>query len=319
MQRVSGSCRPSPDRSARGRGARCRRSSRRRGSCPSGASMPKLVPMPISPRKREPSSVASARCRYSSPTAARAETTSPSRSSSSTPSTSIPAGAERTVKRTWPLALCSCGPVKTSPLGMLRLPSELTHVRPATLSVRSVPSASRRSSRASRRRPISALLEGAQAAPRRDRVGLVEEQRAAHEGREVLERHAGLRGQRLGRPQRRAPALLHRRLADRAARTGVAGDAIGVDAGELAHVAGRLDAHERVDPLGLGEREVGVVVEVALARVRVVGGRLARAARRAAAATRRARGSRAGARAAAARPARSSARGRSRRPATSRQ
>ena len=38
-----------------------------------------------------------------------------------------------------------------------------------------------------------AVLEGAQAAPRRDRVGLVEEQRAAHEGREVLQRHPRLR------------------------------------------------------------------------------------------------------------------------------
>src|SRR6266545_4568264 len=74
---------------------------------PVGRTMPKFVPMPTSPRKRDPSSVASARCRYSSPTAARAETTSPSRSRSSTPSTSTPAGAERTVKRTCPLALFS--------------------------------------------------------------------------------------------------------------------------------------------------------------------------------------------------------------------
>ena len=66
----------------------------------------------------------------------------------------MPAGAERTVKRTRPLALSSSGPVKTSPLGMLRLPSELTHVRPATPSVRSVPSASRRSSRAPLRRAM---------------------------------------------------------------------------------------------------------------------------------------------------------------------
>ena len=178
------------------------------------------------------------------------------------------------MKRTRPLALRSCGPVKTSPLGMLRLPSELTHVRPATPSVRSVPSASRRSSRASRRRAISRSWKARRPPHGRHRVGLVEEQRAAHEGREVLERHARLLGERLGRPQRRAPALLHRRLADRAPRAGVARDPIGVDADELAHVAGRLDAQQRVDLLGLGEREVGVVVEVALARVLVEGGRL---------------------------------------------
>jgi hypothetical protein len=45
-------------------------------------------------------------------------------------------------------ALVSTGPVKISPLGMLRRPSELTQVRPATDKVRSVPSASMRSSRA---------------------------------------------------------------------------------------------------------------------------------------------------------------------------
>ena len=88
--------RPSRGRSGRARGAPCRRSSRRRGSCPTGRSMPKFVPMPTSPRRRAPSSVASARCRYSSPVRARAATTSPPRSSSSTPSTSTPAGEERT-------------------------------------------------------------------------------------------------------------------------------------------------------------------------------------------------------------------------------
>ncbi len=54
-----------------------------------------------------------------------------------------------------PLADVSCGPVKTSPLGMLRWPSELTQMRPLTFSVRSVPSASMRSSCASRSRAIS--------------------------------------------------------------------------------------------------------------------------------------------------------------------
>ena len=55
-----------------------------------------------------------------------------------------------------PLADVSRGPVKTSPDGMLRLPSLLTQVRLATLSRRSVPSASMRSSEACETRAISA-------------------------------------------------------------------------------------------------------------------------------------------------------------------
>ena len=46
---------------------------------------------------------------------------------------------------TVPSALVSCGPVNTSPEGMLRRPSELTHLRFLTFSVRSVPGASSRS------------------------------------------------------------------------------------------------------------------------------------------------------------------------------
>ena len=49
----------------------------------------------------------------------------------------------------------SRGPVKTSPLGMLRRPSELTQVRPPTSSRRSVPGAWMRSSRALRNESIS--------------------------------------------------------------------------------------------------------------------------------------------------------------------
>ena len=68
----------------------------------------------------------------------------------------MPAGLLGTVKRTRPVALVSSGPVKTSPEGMLRLPSELTQVRLATLRRRSVPSASMRISRAGLRRSIRA-------------------------------------------------------------------------------------------------------------------------------------------------------------------
>ncbi len=73
-----------------------------------------------------------------------AETTSPSRNSSSTPWTSTPDGLLGIPNRTRPFALVSWGPVKTSPEGMFRLPSELTHVRPLTSRVTSVPSASMR-------------------------------------------------------------------------------------------------------------------------------------------------------------------------------
>ena len=75
--RPTRSCRRSPGRSGRPRGGRCRRSSRRAGSSPTGRSMPKFVPMPISPRREAPSSVASVVRRYSSPRSACASTTRP--------------------------------------------------------------------------------------------------------------------------------------------------------------------------------------------------------------------------------------------------
>jgi len=73
-------------------------------------------------------------------------TTSPSRKVRVTPVTVTPRGPVGTVKRIVPLAERSCGPVKTSPDGMLRRPSELIQVRPVTSSVMSVPSASIRTS-----------------------------------------------------------------------------------------------------------------------------------------------------------------------------
>ena len=77
-----------------------------------------------------------------------ADTTSPSSNVSVTSDTVAPR-ALGTVKRIVPFAERSWGPVKTSPLGMLRRPSEFTQVRPATSSVMSVPSASIRIRRAS--------------------------------------------------------------------------------------------------------------------------------------------------------------------------
>ena len=115
---------------------------------PTARSMPVLVPMPTSPSRRAPSSVASMACRTSSPSSARAATTTPSRNSKETPETRTPRGEDGTPNRTKPEA--DDGPVNTSPEGMLRRPSEFTHTRPATPTTRSVPSPSMRSSEACR-------------------------------------------------------------------------------------------------------------------------------------------------------------------------
>ena len=109
--------------------------------------MPVFVPMPSSPSRRAPGSVSSVASRCSAPRSARASTTRPSSKRSSTPATSTPPWLVGTVKRTVPVADASCGPVKTSPEGMLRRPSELIQVRPETSRVRSVPGAWRRISR----------------------------------------------------------------------------------------------------------------------------------------------------------------------------
>ncbi len=66
-----------------------------------------------------------------------------------------------------PRAESSSGPVNTSPLGMFRRPSELIHVRPSTLSRRSVPSASIRTSRDPVSRVDDALLARRTARARR--------------------------------------------------------------------------------------------------------------------------------------------------------
>ena len=166
-----------------------------------------------------------------------------------------------------------------------------------------------RSSRGALQALDEAVLEGAQLAPGAHRIGLVEKQRALDEGLEVGEVHARLLGAGLRRPQRRAPALAHRLLAQRLARPRRAGEPLGIDPRQRARVLRRLDAELRVRLLGLRERDLR---EAGRDGGPARGGRTPPsrpAARRAAAATRRARGSRAGTRAAAARPASSSARG----------
>ena len=61
---------------------------------PTGRSMPKFVPIPISPSSEAPSSVASVSRRYSSPRSARASTTRPASKRSSIPSTATPRGLD---------------------------------------------------------------------------------------------------------------------------------------------------------------------------------------------------------------------------------
>ena len=189
----------------------------------------------------------------------------------------------------------------------MRRPSELTHVRPATLSRRSVPSASMRSSLALASRSISRAWVRAQLAPRGDRVVAVEEQRALDQRAEVAGRHPRLLRAGRRRPQGPAPAALHRELADARPRARGARQPRRVDAGQLARVLRRLDRQQAVRALGVGELGGGEARRGGRRAPPPSSPRTARGAPCAAPATRRARGSRAAARAAAARRASSSA------------
>ena len=183
------------------------------------------------------------------------------------------------MKRIAPVRATSrAGPVKTSPLGMLRWPSEFTQVRPLTLSVRSVPSASMRSSRGAAQALDQRVLEGAQArATRATGSGWSRNIARAHERGEVVQRPCpagGRAGRR--RPQRRAPALLQRRArAPGAARGRRARSAPGRRRRARAGRTGAWMPSTRVEALGLGHREVVEVVEVQVARVLVEAARLA--------------------------------------------
>ena len=302
------SCRRSRDRSGRPRGARCRRSSRRTGSRRPGGRCRSSC------RSRSRRARARRRRWRASPAgsprrARRApSTTRPSRNSSSIPATSTPRGLDGIVKRMRPSAESSSGPVKTSPEGMLRLPSELTQVRPATDSVRSVPSASMRSSRAPASRSISRAWQRAQLAPGGDRVVAVEEQRALDERREIAPSHIpACWAPAARRPQRPAPAARQR-----SSRTGARARAA------RAIRAGSTPASARVlAGAWIAQQRVGARASASSAggkpsrwtsRAAARTPRLRRAAPRAAAATPRARAAPPGARAAAAPRAWSSAR-----------
>ena len=115
----------------------------------------------------------------------------------------------------WPLAKSSTGPVKTSPLGKLRCPSELLQRRPATLRVRSVSSVTKRRVRLVASMSHSTLLFVVDGPPGGYRIGLIEQAGAVDEVLVVGQAHLGLLGTGLGgeecaatsggRPGRRAP------------------------------------------------------------------------------------------------------------------
>ena len=102
-----------------------------------------------------------------SPSSALASTTRPRSNTRRAPRTMPPGRYDGTSNRISPLAERSRGPVNTSPLGRLRLPSEFCHRRPSTRSDTSVPSPSMRIVRAAARRSQSwaCIAESSRHAP----------------------------------------------------------------------------------------------------------------------------------------------------------
>ena len=305
------SCRRSRDRSGRARGGRCRRSSRRTGSRRSGRSMPKFVPIPSSPEdagavvgleRGLQVAVAALGARRHDAALAELERRRPRR-----PRRAATVGI---VKRTRPSAEVSCGPVKTSPLGMLRLPSELTQVRPSTFE-RQVGARAPRCGSRSRARGARSAAPGSSRSSPHAAAGSSRSRNSARvdEGGEVRRAHARLLGGGGGRPQRDRPAA--RRARSRAAacaRGRPRASRAGIDARQRVRVVGGLDPQRGVDVLGLGELGRGKPSRCGRARALQKPLVLAGQRQRAAAATPRARAPRAGARAAAARRASSRAR-----------
>ena len=171
-----------------------------------------------------------------------------------------------TVKRTRPFALRSSGPVKTSPLGMLRLPSELTQVRPSTLERQVGARRPRCAARARRAGARSARSWKARSSPQAATgSGWSRNSARAHEGREVVQRSS---------PPAAARAAVghsveHQRCFSVASRIGRRARAtrairVGVDAGQRARVRRAPGCRASASTsLASAQREVGEVVEVA--------------------------------------------------------
>ena len=259
-------------------------------------SIPVLVPIPSSPRNRAPASVASAACRCSSPTSRvrRHDLTVLEGELDARHLGAAP--VEGTSKRIVPLAECSCGPVKTSPLGMLRRPSELIQVRPATFSRRSVPAVSMWISRAWREpldHPAWRARSARHAAPGRAGRGTARARRSRrNHARDIPACCASAGVGQIVSAQRcrdRAPR-------ERAPSASPARDERGIDVGERVDARRRHDPHAGVGRLGLCQLDRRDAVELLVARVPVEVGLETRRAPAAAAARRRARARRGAAR-----------------------
>ena len=138
--------------------------------------------------------------------ARRRPTTLPASNSKRMPSTSRPTWTAGKLKLMWPLAESSTGPVKTSPSGKFFVPSALIQVRPATLSVRSVPGRDDPQLALAAQQIDEALLALPDGAPGGDRVGFVQLAGGVDEVLVLGQRHLGVLGVRLGREERADPA-----------------------------------------------------------------------------------------------------------------
>ena len=258
-----------------------------------GRSIPALVPIPSSPRRRAPSSVASAASRYSWPR--RPAPRRPRRRGTQLdPADRHPRRAGGHGEADVPLGRVLGGPGEhLAGLGMLRRPSELIQVRgrhvQAQVGALGLDADLARLAQPRDQRGLAARTARATRRPGR----AVQEQRPGDERGVVASAHPGLLGQRRGRHQRHAPAQQTHALAERRpARVAARGDQRRVDAGQLAGVGGRLDADERVQSLGQRQLDRRGLRQVAVPRVRVEVAAQHPVERAARTASRRGRGSR---------------------------
>ena len=222
---------------------------------PTGRSMPKLVPIPISPSREAPSSVASGRLQIGlAPLRARVHDAALAQLELDPGDLDAArAGGDREADAALGAALVRAGEdlagghvapaVGVDPRAVLDGQREIGALGLDAQLARAVEAADQ---------PV---LEVAQLGPGRGRVVAVEEQRAPHEGGELGRAHAGLLRARRGGPQRQAPAARQRGLAHGRAGAGGARHPLGVDVGERARVDRRLDADRRVGGLRLGQLE----------------------------------------------------------------
>ena len=169
---------------------------------PVGRSMPGLVPMPSSPRKRAPSSVAELGVEHVLALLGRGlDDLARPRTRAARPAPRRRRGrtARRTGPRRW--RSVSCGPVKTSPRGQVAAPSEFCHVAAADLRrERSVPSAFDADRRSRCGEALAERgLHGREVGPGAGRIGAVEHQGAVHE--------VGVLRRARARRARRAPSV----------------------------------------------------------------------------------------------------------------